>query len=99
VGGGVRGGRVPPRTRRPPTTTGPPRSAGRITPVHPLDGEFANRAYLALAEHRLWHADAAKEAATRARAVLAKSVPGSVWDRAEVDLLTAELDAALPPAK
>ena len=67
------------------------------TALHPLDSEFANRVFLALAEHRLGHADAAKEAAATARAVRAKSNPGSGWDKAEVELLAAELDAALPP--
>ncbi|MEO2092097.1 MAG: tetratricopeptide repeat protein, partial [Gemmataceae bacterium] len=66
-------------------------------PYHPVDSEFTNRAYLALAEHRLGHAAAAKEAAAKARALLAKAKPGSIWDQAEVELLTAELDAALPP--
>jgi hypothetical protein len=63
--------------------------------LHPLDSEFANRVFLALAEHRLGHADAAKASAATARAA---PKPGPVWDKAEVELLTAELDAALPPA-
>ena len=65
---------------------------------HPDGGEFHDWVFLALAEHRLGHADAAKEAAAKARAAQAKSKPGTVWDRAEVELLAAELDAALPPA-
>ena len=65
---------------------------------HPDGGEFHDWVFLALAEHRLGHADAAKEAAAKARAAQAESKPGTVWDRAEVELLAAELDAALPPA-
>jgi predicted Zn-dependent protease len=60
---------------------------------HPDGGEFQDWLFLALAEHRLGHADAAKEAAAKARAA---PQPGTVWDRAEVELLAAELDAALP---
>ena len=63
----------------------------------PLDSEFANWAFLALAEHRLGHADAAKEAAARARAAKAGAKPDAAWDTAEVELLAAELDAGLPP--
>jgi hypothetical protein len=48
----------------------------------------------ALAEHRLGDADAAKDAAAKARAA---PRPGAVWELAEVDLLAGELDAALPP--
>jgi serine/threonine protein kinase/WD40 repeat protein/Flp pilus assembly protein TadD len=65
--------------------------------LHPDGGEFHDWLFLALAEHRLGHADAATEAAAKARAVQARSKPGTVWDRAEVELLAAELDAALPP--
>ena len=65
---------------------------------HPDGGEFHDWLFLALAEHRLGHADAAKEAAAKARATQAKSKPSTVWDKAEVELLAAELDAALPPA-
>lgn len=68
------------------------------TALHGLDNEFANCVFLALAEHRLGHADAAKAAADRARAVQARFKPGTAWDRAEFELLAAELDAALPPA-
>jgi hypothetical protein len=66
--------------------------------IHPDGGEFQDWTFLALAEHRLGHADGAKDAAARARAISAKSKPTSVWDRASVDLLASELDAALPPA-
>jgi hypothetical protein len=66
--------------------------------LHPKGGEFHDWVFLALAEHRLGHADAAKEAAARARMAHVKSKPGTAWDRAEVELLAAELDAALPPA-
>jgi serine/threonine protein kinase/WD40 repeat protein/tetratricopeptide (TPR) repeat protein len=64
--------------------------------IHPQGGEFGDWLFLALAEHRLGHADAAKETAAKARAVRAGSKPGSPWDKAEADLLAAELDAALP---
>src|SRR5262249_19176336 len=58
-------------------------------------GAFHGWLFLALAEHRFGHADAAKQAAAKARAAQPK--PHSVWEKAEVDLLSAELDAALPP--
>jgi WD40 repeat protein/Flp pilus assembly protein TadD len=64
--------------------------------LHELDNEFANWVFLALAEHRLGHADAAKTAADKARA---RFKPGTAWDKAEAELLAAELDAALPPAR
>ena len=57
-------------------------------------GEFANWVFLALAEYRLGHADAAKEAAARART--AEPKPNGAWEKAEVELLAAELDAAMP---
>jgi hypothetical protein len=63
---------------------------------HPDGGELPDWVFLALAEHRLGHADAAKEAAARARAGRATSKPGSVWDHAVVELLAVELDDALP---
>ena len=63
---------------------------------HATGGAFHDWFFLALAEHRLGHADAAKAAATKARAV---PKPDAVWDRAEVELLAAELDATLPPGK
>jgi tetratricopeptide (TPR) repeat protein len=58
-------------------------------------GDFNDWLFLALSEHRLGHADAAKEGVAKARAAPG---PDNAWDRAEVELLTAELDAALPPA-
>ncbi len=64
---------------------------------HP-GGAFHDWVFLALAEHRIGHADVAKEAAARARAQ-AGPKSGTVWDKAEVELLTAELDAALPREK
>jgi serine/threonine protein kinase/WD40 repeat protein/tetratricopeptide (TPR) repeat protein len=54
-------------------------------------GDVHDWLFLALAEHRLGHADAAKAAASKARSVKAK-VEG-VWDRAVAELLAAELDA------
>lgn len=65
---------------------------------HPDGGEFHDWLFLALAEHRLGHADAAKEAASKTRALQAKLNPRAVWDTAEVELLAAELNAALPMA-
>ena len=65
--------------------------------LHPDGGAFHDWLFLALAEHRLGHADAAKEAAAKARAAKAGAKPDTVWARAEVELLAAELDAALPP--
>jgi serine/threonine protein kinase/WD40 repeat protein/tetratricopeptide (TPR) repeat protein len=65
--------------------------------LHPQGGEFHDWLFLALAEHRLGHADVAKEAAAKARAAKARTKPGTVWGGAEVELLDAELDAALPP--
>jgi WD40 repeat protein/tetratricopeptide (TPR) repeat protein len=64
---------------------------------HPDGVEFREWLFLALAEHRAGHTDAAKEAAAKARASRSRSRPGSAWESAEVELLTAELDAALPP--
>ena len=66
--------------------------------LHPDGGEFHDWLFLALAEHRLGNADAAKEAAAKARAAKAGAKPRMVWDKAELELLAAELDAALPPA-
>jgi serine/threonine protein kinase/WD40 repeat protein/Flp pilus assembly protein TadD len=63
--------------------------------LHQNGGQELDFLFLALAEHRLGHADAAKAAAVKARAAKTKSP--SVWDRAEGELLAAELDAALPP--
>jgi serine/threonine protein kinase/WD40 repeat protein/tetratricopeptide (TPR) repeat protein len=62
--------------------------------LHPDGGEAYGWLFLALAEHRLGQAAAARAAAAKARAV---PRPDTGWDRAEVELLTAELDAALPP--
>ena len=64
--------------------------------LHPDGSDFHNWLFLALSEHRLGHADAAKAAAAKARSA---PKPGTAWDRAEVELLTAELDAALPAGK
>jgi hypothetical protein len=63
-----------------------------------LGGDFSEWAYLALAEHALAHPDAAEEAALKARALWSNANRDTGWDRAEVELLAAELDAALPPA-
>jgi Flp pilus assembly protein TadD len=62
--------------------------------LHADGGQFHDWVFLALAEHRLGHADASMKAAARARAA---PKPDTVWDLAEVQLLAAELDAALPP--
>jgi hypothetical protein len=40
----------------------------------------------------------ARKAAAKARGAKAGPKPDSVWERAEMELLAAELDAALPPA-
>jgi len=66
--------------------------------LRPAGDKFEDWLFLALAEHRLGHADAAKAAAARARAARAGARPDTIWDGAEIELLTAELDAALPPA-
>jgi hypothetical protein len=63
--------------------------------LHPDGGEIHDFVFLALAEHRLGHAAAAKAAALKARAANARFA--GVWDRAEGELLAAELDATLPP--
>ena len=62
--------------------------------LSPEGGELHGWLFLALAEHRLGRAAPAKAAAARARAV---PRPATAWDLAEVEVLTAELDAALPP--
>ncbi len=67
--------------------------------LHRLDSEFSNWVYLALAKHRLGHADAAKEAAAKARAARPALKDNQVWERAEVELLAAELEAAFPAGK
>jgi Flp pilus assembly protein TadD len=66
--------------------------------LHALGGDYPDWGYLALAEHALGHADAAKHAALKARALWSGARRDTAWERAEVDLLAAELDAALPPA-
>jgi hypothetical protein len=58
---------------------------------------FPEGAFLARAEHRLGHADGAKEAAAKARVARSISKPDAAWDKAAAELLAAELDAALPP--
>lgn len=67
-------------------------------PLHALGGEFSDWLYLTLAEHALGHADAAKHAALKARALKSIAKPDTGWAGAEVELLAAELDASLPPA-
>jgi tetratricopeptide (TPR) repeat protein len=69
---------------------------GEALTHHPQGGDFPNWLFLTLTEHRLGHGGAARKAAAKARAAQARSKPGTVWDRAEVELLAAELDAALP---
>jgi WD40 repeat protein len=66
--------------------------------LHELDREFANRVFVALIEHARGRADEARAAAARARAARPTLKDDKAWDRAEVELLAAELDAALPPA-
>jgi serine/threonine protein kinase/WD40 repeat protein/Flp pilus assembly protein TadD len=63
---------------------------------HTDGGAFHDWAILALVEQKLGHADSAKEAAAKARAARAKTKITTVWDKAEVEMLAAELDAALP---
>jgi hypothetical protein len=67
------------------------------TRLHALGGDFSDWSYLALAEHALGHADAAKQAALKARALYSNAKRDTAWEKAEVELLAAELDAALPP--
>jgi serine/threonine protein kinase/WD40 repeat protein/Flp pilus assembly protein TadD len=62
--------------------------------LHAEGGAFHDWLFLALAEHRLDHLAAAKEAAAKARAI---PKPNMAWDLAEIEILTAELNAALPP--
>ncbi|HVJ80446.1 MAG TPA: hypothetical protein VNC50_05190, partial [Planctomycetia bacterium] len=61
---------------------------------HDQGGIFHDWLFLALAEHRLGRAGAAMEAAAKARK---SKAPAAVWEKAEFELLSAELDAALPP--
>ncbi len=64
------------------------------------DGDLSDWLFLALAEHRLGHAGIAKDAAAKARSARSSLKLDSPWDRAEVELLGAEMDAALqPPGK
>jgi Flp pilus assembly protein TadD len=64
--------------------------------LHELDREFANRVLVALIEHARGRANEAR-AAARARAVRPTPKDDKAWERAEVELLAAELDAVLPP--
>jgi tetratricopeptide (TPR) repeat protein len=66
-------------------------------PLHPQGGDFFDWVYLALAEHALGRAGEAGAAAARARAARPTLRDNEAWDRAEVELLAAELNAALPP--
>jgi WD40 repeat protein len=65
--------------------------------LDPQGGAFHDWLFLALAERALSQRDAATAAAARARAARPERASGSAWDRAEVELLGAELDAAVPP--
>jgi WD40 repeat protein/tetratricopeptide (TPR) repeat protein len=65
--------------------------------LQPQGGEFYDWLFLALAEHALGRVDEARAAAARARAAQPAATIGSAWDRAELDLLAAELDAVMPP--
>src|SRR5262249_5760554 len=58
-----------------------------------VGGDFHDWLFLALAEHRLGHADAAQEAAARARPRPRPDIAGAT---AEVGSLTGELAAFLP---
>jgi serine/threonine protein kinase/Flp pilus assembly protein TadD len=82
------------RAGRPKEATAALREA---LPLHPKGGDFSDWAYLALAEHALDRADKARDAVIRARAARAAWKANEAWDRAEVELLTAELNAVLPP--
>jgi hypothetical protein len=62
---------------------------------HPQGGELSGWLGLALAEHALSRTVAAK-AAARARAAHPSPKSGTARERAEVELLAAELDSALP---
>jgi serine/threonine protein kinase/WD40 repeat protein/predicted Zn-dependent protease len=64
--------------------------------LHTDVNEFFDCLFLALAEYRLGHAEAAKQAAAKARAV---PKLGSPWENAEVEILGAELDSVLPAGK
>jgi serine/threonine protein kinase/WD40 repeat protein/tetratricopeptide (TPR) repeat protein len=62
----------------------------------PEGGLYRDWLFLALAEHGLGNAEAAKAAAAKARATKMGARGDGIWEPAELDLLTAELDAALP---
>jgi serine/threonine protein kinase/WD40 repeat protein/tetratricopeptide (TPR) repeat protein len=64
--------------------------------LHPEGGEFHDWLFLALAEDRLGHSEIAKDAATKARAAPRGPTFRSPFEKAEFELLAAELDAALP---
>jgi hypothetical protein len=66
--------------------------------LHAEGGDYRDWVFLALSEQMLGHGDAAKVAATTARATKAKTRLDTVWDKGEIELLAAELDAALPAA-
>jgi len=50
-----------------------------------------------LTEHRLGHTDVAKAAAAKGRVARPNSKGSQPWGPAEVEVLAAELDAAVPP--
>jgi tetratricopeptide (TPR) repeat protein len=82
------------RAGRPEEATAALREA---LPLGPQGGDFFDWAYLALAEHALGRVDEAKAAAAKARGGRPTLKDDQAWERAEVELLAAELDAALPP--
>jgi WD40 repeat protein/Flp pilus assembly protein TadD len=65
--------------------------------LHAQGGEFHDWVFLALAKHRLGQAASARTAAGKARLARAGTGGDKVWGAAEVELLAAELDAAVPP--
>jgi Flp pilus assembly protein TadD len=68
--------------------------------VQPNGGAYSVWVFLSLVEQRLGHAGPAKEAAAKARAIQSGSTPESVWDKAMIESLAAELDAVvLRPGK
>jgi predicted Zn-dependent protease len=64
--------------------------------LHPAGGEMSDWLFLALAEHALGRPDQAQAAAARARAARPAPGIGTAWDRAEIELLAAELESVLP---
>jgi serine/threonine protein kinase/WD40 repeat protein/tetratricopeptide (TPR) repeat protein len=64
----------------------------------PEGGLYRDWLFLALAEYGLGNAEAARAAATKARATKAGARGDGIWEPAELELLTAELDTALPRA-